>query len=76
MWELVKLGVGLAVMFKDLADMTPGVEVLLPKEISVDIPIWLVTHRELKTNARIRAIFDILSKELAAGTFNGTPNDL
>lgn len=66
MWELVKRGVGLAVMFKDLADMTPGVEVILPNEISVDVPVWLVTHSELKTNARIRAIFDILSGELAA----------
>lgn len=66
MWELVKRGTGLAVMFKDLADMTPGVEVILPNEISVDVPVWLVTHSELKTNARIRAIFDILSGELAA----------
>jgi len=66
MWELVKRGVGLAVMFKDLADITPKVEVVLPKEISVDVPVWLVAHRELKTNARIRAIFDALSGELAA----------
>ncbi len=63
-WELVKHGVGLAVMFKDLADCTPGVEAILQKEISVDIPVWLVTHRELKTSARIRLIFDILSEEL------------
>ena len=64
-WELVKCGVGLAVMFKDFADRTPEVEVILQNEISVDIPVWLVTHGELKTNARIRAIFDILSEELA-----------
>lgn len=64
-WELVKRGVGLAVMFKDLADVTPEVEVILPNEISADVPIWLVTHREIKTNARIRAIYDLLSKELA-----------
>ena len=66
MWELVKRGVGLAVMFKDLADITSEVEVILPTEISVDVPVWLVTHSELKTNARIRAIFDFLSSELAA----------
>ena len=66
MWELVKRGVGLAVMFKELADMTPEVEVILPTEISVEVPVWLVTHGELKTNARIRAIFDFLSGELAA----------
>ena len=66
MWELVKRGVGLAVMFKDIADITPEVEVVLPKEISVDVPVWLVAHRELKTNSRIRAVFDILSEELSA----------
>ncbi len=66
MWELVKRGVGLAVMFKDLGDITPEVEVVLPQEISVDVPVWLVAHRELKTNARIRAIFDVLSGELVA----------
>lgn len=66
MWELVKRGVGLAVMFKDIADITPEVEVILPNEISVDVPVWLVAHRELKTNARIRAIFDVLSEELSA----------
>lgn len=66
MWELVKRGIGLAVMFEDLADMTPEVEAILPNEISVDVPVWLVTHSELKTNARIRAIFDVLSDELAA----------
>lgn len=65
-WELVKRGVGLAVMFKDLADITPEVEVILPTEVSADVPLWLVTHSELKTNARIRAIFDLLSSELAA----------
>lgn len=66
MWELVKRGVGLAVMFKDLADVTPDVEVVLPNEISADVPVWLVTHRELKTNARIRAIFDVLSEKLTS----------
>lgn len=65
MWELVKRGVGLAVMFKDLADITPEVEVILPKEITVDVPVWLVSHSELKTNARIRAIFDVLSEEMS-----------
>ena len=65
-WELVKRGAGLAVMFEDLAAMTPDIEVVLPAEISVDVPVWLVTHGELKTSARIRAIFDLLSDELAA----------
>jgi len=65
-WESVKRGLGLAVMFEDLAIVTPGVEAVLQQEVSAEVPIWLVTHGELRTNARMRAIFDILSQELAA----------
>lgn len=71
LWELVKRGLGLAVMFEDLAEVTPEVEAVLKNEISAEVPVWLVTHGELKTNARIRAIFDILSEELAAKALKG-----
>ncbi|MBV17180.1 MAG: LysR family transcriptional regulator [Thalassospira sp.] len=70
-WEAVKRGLGLAVMFEDLASITPGVEAVLQHEVSAEVPVWLVTHGELKTNARMRAIFDILSDELAARGSNG-----
>ncbi len=70
-WESVKRGLGLAVMFEDLANITPGVEAVLQKEVSAEVPVWLVTHGELKTNARMRAIFDILSEELAARNSTG-----
>ena len=70
-WESVKQGLGLAIMFEDLANITPEVEAVLQKEVSVEVPVWLVTHGELKTNARMRAIFDILSEELAARTSTG-----
>ena len=70
-WEAVKRGLGVAVMFEDLASITPGVEAVLQHEVSAEVPVWLVTHGELKTNARMRAIFDILSDELAARGSNG-----
>ena len=28
------------------------------------IPIWLVTHRELRTSRRIRIVFDVLAETL------------
>gem|GEM_PF-846716 len=70
-WEAVKRGLGLAVLFEDLARITPGVEAILQQEVSAEVPVWLVTHGELKTNARMRAIFDILSDELAARGADG-----
>ena len=71
LWELVKRGQGLTVMFEDLAEITPEVEAVLQNEVFADVPVWLVTHVELKTSARIRAIFDILSEELTATTLEG-----
>ncbi len=71
LWEMVKRGLGLAVMFEDLAEVTPEVEAILQNEVSAEVPLWLVTHAELKTNARIRAIFDILSEELIGNAVKG-----
>lgn len=66
LWEMVKRGLGLAVMFEDLAAVTPEVEAILQSEVSAEVPVWLVTHGELKSSARIRAIYDLLSAELTA----------
>ena len=29
-----------------------------------EIPVWLVSHRELHTSRRIRVVFDLLAEEL------------
>lgn len=31
----------------------------------VDVPMWLVAHRDLNTSARVRAVFDFLALELS-----------
>ncbi len=63
-WELVKQGLGIGVMVKDVADRTPGVECILPEFGPMTVPIWLVTHRELRTSRRIRLVFDVLAETL------------
>lgn len=60
-WELVKQGLGVAIMSKDIADLTPDVENILPDFKPMPIPIWIVTHRELHTSRRIRIVFDLLA---------------
>jgi hypothetical protein len=55
---------------RKLGAIQSAVAAVLQKEVSAEVPVWLVTHGELKTNARIRAIFDILSEELTAGASN------
>ncbi len=66
-WEMVKMGLGIAIMSKDIADLTPEVEMLLPDFEPGLIPLWLVTHRELRTSRRIRVVFDALSAEFGSG---------
>jgi DNA-binding transcriptional LysR family regulator len=63
-WELVRQGLGIGVMAKDVGDRTPGVECVLPDLDPITFPIWLVTHRELHTSRRIRLVFDLLAASL------------
>ena len=64
-WEMVKHGLGIGVMFKEIAERTPGVECVLPDLDPIPVPIWLVTHRELRTSRRIRLVFDLLAETLS-----------
>lgn len=66
-WEMVKHGLGIGLMVKELADMTPEVEQVLPELDPFPIPIWVVTHRELHTSRRIRLVFDLLADSFARG---------
>lgn len=64
-WDLVKAGHGIAMLPEVLGETTPGIEKVLPSLPSLTFPVWLVTHRELRTNRRIRAVFDHLARALA-----------
>ena len=64
-WELVRAGLGIGVMMDRIAEQTPGVIRVLDELPPVRFPIWLVTHRELRTAKRIRVVFDILATALA-----------
>ncbi|MFN0191061.1 MAG: LysR family transcriptional regulator [Aestuariivirga sp.] len=67
LWEILKRGLGVGAMLKEIAELTPGVVRLLPDMPPVEVPVWLVTHRELRTSPRIRAVFDVLATHLSAG---------
>lgn len=65
-WELVRQGLGIGAMMDDIARLTPGVVRVLEDLPPVRFPIWLVTHRELRTARRIRVVFDALAEHLSA----------
>lgn len=63
-WEMVKQGLGIGVMPKKIGDLEPRVVEVLPHLPNISYPVWLTTHRELKTSKRIRLVFDLLAQEL------------
>ena len=64
-WALVRQGMGIGVMMEEIALATPGMVRVLDDLPPVRFPIWLVTHRELRTSKRIRMVFDVLAQGLA-----------
>lgn len=66
-WALVRHGMGIGAMMDEIARDTPGVVRVLDDVPPVRFPIWLVTHRELRTSRRIRVVFEALAQGLASG---------
>jgi DNA-binding transcriptional LysR family regulator len=63
-WELVKQGLGIGIMPEQIGDAEPLVERALD-DFAIEFPIWLTTHRELRTSRRVRIVYDLLAKMLA-----------
>ena len=64
MWEMVRRGLGAGVMMEEIAALTPEVEEVLPGLPPIPVPVWLVTHRELRESRRIRLVFDVMAETL------------
>ena len=62
--ELVRRGMGIAPLPVDVTTAVSGLECALPKLDPISMPIWLVTHQELRTSRRIRLTFDFLAEVL------------
>ncbi|TDP73096.1 LysR family transcriptional regulator [Roseateles toxinivorans] len=64
---LMQQGMGIGAMMDEIARDTPGLVRVLDDVPPVRFPIWLVTHRELRTSRRIRVVFEALALGLAGG---------
>lgn len=63
-WEMTKLGMGIGMMPVELGDAEPAVERAFDEK-TFGGEVWLVSHRELRMNLRVRTVFDFLAGELA-----------
>ena len=62
--EATRAGIGCSALCCFIADQDPLLRRVLSKEIDYAREIWLVTHVEIKSNARIKTVFDFLGKAL------------
>ncbi len=63
-WEMTKHGVGIGIMPINIGDAEPRVTRVLPTDWVLKRDVWLVAHRELRTNRRLRTVFDYLADNL------------
>jgi DNA-binding transcriptional LysR family regulator len=64
-WEFVKRGAGIGLVTEAVGDAEPAVRRVLPDAPPITFPIWLATHRDLRTSRRVRTVFDLLAAELS-----------
>jgi len=64
-WELVKRGLGIALLPDQLAAAEPRFQKVLPDIQPFKGPLWLVVHKELRTSRRVRVVFDFLVDEFS-----------
>lgn len=60
-WELVKLGIAISGMLEEVGDNEPLVErIIAPGLTPINVEVWIASHKELRTNIRVRRVFDFL----------------
>lgn len=73
LWEMLRRGLGVGLMLREIAARTPGLVRLLPDQPGVPVPVWLVTHRELNASRRVRFVFDTIAAHLRAQVAGSQP---
>ena len=61
-WQAVRAGLGIGFVAHYMARTDPEVLPVLPQLAVPPLPIWLTVHREIRSCARIRAVYDFLAE--------------
>lgn len=65
-WQMVVAGCGIGFGQFGLGDAEPRVQRVSGDDPVATLPVWLTAHPELRTNARVRRVYDWLAQSLAA----------
>ncbi len=68
-WQAIQQGLGIGIAMQWLAERNPDLEQVLAEQELPSLPVWLTTHRELKSSKRIRTVFDFLAEGLLQHRF-------
>lgn len=68
MLQIIREGLGFGFLPMDTGGLFEDLVCVLPELFDPEIPVWLVSHRELRTSRRIRIVYDLIADELAAHT--------
>ena len=63
-WQAVRFGLGIGFLTTYVVRNDPSIQRILPEMLLPDFPMWLAVHREIRSNRRIRAVFDFLADAL------------
>lgn len=63
-WGAVRAGLGIGFVSDYLIREDPAVQTVLPQLRIPPLPIWLTVHREIRSSARIRAVYDFLAQAI------------
>lgn len=65
-WQALRSGIGIGFVAHYVARTDPNVLQVLPALKIPPLPVWLAVHREIRSNRRIRAVYDFLAAGIAA----------
>jgi DNA-binding transcriptional LysR family regulator len=68
-WQAILQGLGIGIAMRWLAGRHNELQQVLVDQALPSLPVWLTTHRELKSSKRIRTVFDFLADALLQHRF-------
>jgi DNA-binding transcriptional LysR family regulator len=66
LWQALCAGFGIGFAATWLADREPSLERVLLELPMPTLPVWLAVHREIRSSARIRVLYDFLAEAILA----------
>ncbi len=63
--QMAREGMGVTILTGDMAQRAGGLEQMLPGTFSIPVPVWLVSHEELRSAPRFRITFDLIADHLS-----------